>query len=375
MNFKVVEVKSKKDRKEFVNLPLRMYKDIEWFVPPMYGDELKIFDKNYIFSKVCDSSFFLALDEEGKTIGRIQGIIQKQYNELRNVNQARFSRFDCIDNKEVAKALFEAVERWAKGKGADFIVGPLGFSDQEREGLLIEGFDYLNTFEEQYNFPYYQGLVENAGYVKDIDWLEFRMTGTNQNLDTLNKLCDRALKTYDLRLVDEKMPMNKIIKKYAEGIFEVLDTCYSHLYGTVPFTDETRDQMIEQFKLILDSRYFTIIVDKNDKVVAFGFCIPGIGSALKKSGGRLTLPAIIRILKTKKNPESVDMALVGILPQYRNSALSAFVVRKLVQILNMPSVKYLETNLNYEENKNIMSLWKRFDYIQHKKRRAFIKHL
>jgi hypothetical protein len=131
--------------------------------------------------------------------------------------------------------------------------------------------------------------------------------------------------------------------------------------------------MIASFKLILNEKYFTIICDKNEKVVACGFCIPGIGEALQKSGGRLTLPTIIKLLKTKKNPKSVDLALVAILPEYRKSGVSAFVIQKLQEISEMPSVQYMETNLCLEENTNIWTLWKRFDKIQHKKRRCYIK--
>lgn len=370
--FQIIPVTTKKQQKEFVELPLRMYKGVEWFVPPFYGDELKIFSKKNIYYSTCSSSFFLAI-QDGVTVGRIQGIIQHTYNEVHKVKQARFTRFDCIDNQEIANALFDAVEKWATDNGMEFIVGPLGYSDLEREGLLIEGFDYLNTFEEQYNYPYYQKLIENYGYQKDVDWFEHRIFKSNQNKETLERLGQKALKAYNLHLVGEGMPMGKFIKKYASGIFEVIDQCYGELYGTVPFSREMMEQMITQFKLILDERYFTTICDENEKVVACGFCLPGIGKAVQKSNGKLTLPTIFRILKAVKKPESVDMAIVGILPEYRNSYVSAFVIKKLIEISEMPTVKYLETNLNLEYNHQIMSLWKRFDHIQHKKRRCYIK--
>jgi hypothetical protein len=368
----IIQIVDKKYRKEFVQLPLKMYKGNRYFVPPFYADEMAMFTDKNIYSKMCDHAFFIA-KRDGKVVGRIQGIIQNKFNALYNTKQARFCRFDCEDNQETASALFDAVEKWAKSMGADHIIGPSNYSDQEREGLLIEGFNYLSTFEEQYNYPYYQKLIENCGYEKDVDWIENRLFQTNQNKKTLEILAQRALKDYDLRVANVGLSMKEIIKKYAKGIFECLDECYSPLYGYVPFSDEMRNQMIQQFKLVLDKRYFTIIVNKEDKVVACGFCIPGIGKALQKSGGRLTPAAIVRLLKTIKNPESVDLALVGILPEYRKSGVAAFVMQKLQEISEIPSVQYMETNLCLEENTNIWTLWKRFDKIQHKKRRSFIK--
>ena len=368
----IIEIVDKKYRKQFVELPLKMYKGNRYFVPPFYGDEMAMFTSKNIYAKMCDHVFFIALRDK-KVVGRIQGIIQNKYNALYNVKEARFCRFDCEDNQETANALFDAVENWAKKMGAEFIVGPLNYSDQEREGLLIEGFNYLSTFEEQYNYPYYQKLIENYGYEKDVDWIENRLFQTNQDKAVLKKLGDKALKHYELHVANEGLSMKQIIKKYAVGLFECIDACYSPLYGYVPFSDEMRDQMIASFKLILNEKYFTIICDKNEKVVACGFCIPGIGEALQKSGGRLTLPTIIKLLKAKKNPKSVDLALVAILPEYRKSGVSAFVIQKLQEISEMPSVQYMETNLCLEENTNIWTLWKRFDKIQHKKRRCYIK--
>lgn len=368
----IIRIVDKKYRKEFVQLPLKMYKGNRYFVPPFYADEMAMFTDKNIYSKMCDHAFFIA-KRDGKVVGRIQGIIQKKFNALYNTKQSRFCRFDCEDNQETATALFNAVEEWAKSMGADHMIGPSNYSDQEREGLLIEGFNYLSTFEEQYNYPYYKTLIENCGFEKDVDWIENRLFQTNQNKKTLEVLAQRALKDYDLRVANIGLSMKEIIKKYAKGIFECLDECYSPLYGYVPFSDEMRDQLIQQFKLVLDKRYFTIIVNKEDKVVACGFCVPGIGKALQKSGGRLTPAAIIRLLKTIKNPESVDLALVGILPEYRKSGVAAFVMQKLQEISEMPSVQYMETNLCLEENTNIWTLWKRFDKIQHKKRRSFIK--
>ena len=371
---KIIPVVSKKDRKEFVEYPLRLYKGNPYFVPPFYSDEMKLFTDKNIYTKTCLSSFFLAKRGD-KTVGRIQGIVQKQYNELRGVTQARFTRFDCEDNQETAKALFDAVEKWAQEQGMNEVVGPLGYSDLEREGLLIEGFEYLSTFEEQYNYPYYAALVENCGYEKDVDWLEQRLFSLKEDLSRLTSILDRAMKKYNLHFGDQSLGKKKFIQRYQKGIFECLDECYKDLYGTVPFTEEMKKQIIDQFTLFIDPKYVAVICDENEEVVAFGLSLPGLGEAVQKSGGKLTPACLIRLLKALKNPKSVDLALVGIMPKYRNSGLTVFMLKALQDCLAMPSVEYLETNLNLEDNVAIRATWKRFDHIQHKRRRSYIKKL
>ena len=370
----IVEVKTKKQRKQFVELPLKMYKGNPYFVPPLYGDEMKMFTDKNIYSKTCESAFFLAL-QDGKVVGRIQAILQHQYNDLNAKKQVRFTRFDANDDEEPAKALFNAVENFAREKGMEEVVGPLGYSDMEREGLLIEGFDYLSTFEEQYNYEYYARLIESCGYVKDVDWVESRLFSTPQQDERLKMLAERALTRHNLRVVGQNMSKRAFIKKYGKGIFDCIDECYKDLYGVVPYTEEMRKQMIDQFMLILNLKYFMVICDEKDDVVAFGFCLPGIGSAVQKSGGRLTPACLVRLMKAIKNPKTIDLALVGILPQFRKTGLTALVMIKLQEMLASGKIEYLETNLNLETNVNIRAQWKHFKNIQHKRRRSYVKKL
>ena len=371
---KIIPVTTKKDRKEFVEYPLRLYKGNPYFVPPFYSDEMKLFTDKNIYSKTCNSSFFLA-KRGNKTVGRIQGIVQNQYNEIRGTMQARFTRFDCEDNTETATALFDAVENWAREQGMSELVGPLGYSDLEREGLLIEGFDYLATFEEQYNYPYYAGLIENCGYVKDVDWVEQRLFGLKEDIAKYSKILDHTMEKYNLHYGVQGLSKRKFIKRYKDGIFHCIDECYKDLYGTVPFTEEMQKQIIDQFTLFIDPKYIAVVCDERDEVIAFGLSLPGLGEAVQKSGGRLTPACLIRLLKALKRPKSVDLALVGIMPKYRNSGLTVFMLKALQDCFNTPSVEYLETNLNLEDNIAIRSTWKRFDHIQHKRRRSYIKKL
>ena len=368
----IVEVKTKKQRKEFVEYPLRLYKGNPYFVPPLYGDEMKMFTDKNIYTKTCKSVFYLA-QRDGVTVGRIQGIVQLQYNDIHNTKQTRFTRFDCENNLETAKALFQAVEDWAKAQGMDEVVGPLGYSDLEREGLLIEGFEYLSTFEEQYNYPYYAELIEACGYVKDVDWVEQRLFSIKQEDPRFQMLVERAMKRGNLHMAGENLGKRAFIKKYGKGIFNCIDECYKELYGVVPYTPEMQKQMISQFMLILNRRYIMAVCDENEEVVAFGLVLPGIGEAVQKSGGRLTPGCIFRLLKAVKKPKSIDLGLVGIMPKYRNSGLSAFIMTTLQDMLSDENVEYMETNLNLETNTNIQAQWKYFDHIQHKRRRSYIK--
>ena len=369
----IIKVATKKEQKEFIEFPLRMYRDCPYFVPPLYSSEKDIFKKNYVYRDTCEDVFFLAR-KDGKTVGRISAILQKASNEKTGEKRVRFTRFDSVNDIEVAKALFDAAEGWALEKGMDTVCGPLGYSDLEREGLLIEGFDQLSTFEEQYNYDYYQTLIEACGYEKEVDWVESKLMKPKEDDAKLKSLTEFVLKRYDLHIGKAKN-INDFIKKYADEMFDVLDESYKDIYGTVPFTDATRKMMIDNFKLIVDVKHVAVILDKNDRVVCFGICFPSLAKAVQKSGGRLTIPTLLRILKVLKKPEIIDLALIGVTPEYMNKGVATVFMAKILEMLDEPSVKYIETNLNLEENYSIRNHWKRFDSVEHKRRRAYVKKI
>lgn len=373
-NLEIVEVKTKKQIKEFVEFPLNLYKGNPYFIPAMYGDEIKIFSPKNIHLLTCDQICFIAY-RDNKVVGRIQGIIQKQYNEIYGTKKARFSRFHCIDDLEVATALLSKVESWAKEKGMEEVIGPMGYNDLEREGLLIEGFDYLNTYEEEYNYPYYQKLIESNGYSKDVDWLEHRIFPEFIDREKIKKISDRTMQKMKLHLAGNGERKNKFIKKYAEQIFHLIDVCYDPLYGTVPLTEEGKKNLLDNFKLILNTKYAAVVCDENENVVAFALSLPAIGESLQKSGGRLTLPTIIKLLKVINNPKALDLALIGVLPKYQGLGIDAMMLSLLQDILEKGEIEYLETNLMLETNVKVLGNWKFFKNIQHKRRRAFIKNI
>ena len=370
---RIEEVKTKKQQKEFLNFPLGLYKDNPYFVPPLYGDEKKIFRSDYVYCDTCDSVFFLAY-EEGKVVGRIQGIIQRAANEKNSEKRCRFTRFDAIDNREVSKALFAALENWAMEKGMDTMCGPLGYSDLEREGLLVEGFDRLSTFEEQYNAEYYQHHIEALGYEKEVDWLESMLYAPKEDDGTLKKMADFIMQRYHLHFGPAKN-VNDFLNKYVDGFFELLDVGYDKLYGTVPFTDGMKQMMVANFKLIIDLKYVAVILDENDKLVCLGLCFPSIAKAVQKSGGRLTPGAIVRLLKAIKKPSVLDLGLIAVSPEYLNKGVSAVIASELVRMLKEDGIEYAETNLNLEDNYSIRNMWKRFDEVNHKCRRSYVKTL
>lgn len=370
----IKEVKTKKQKTQFLNFCLKMYKNNPCFVPPLYSNEKKLFGNHHDYCDQAESVFYLAY-KDGKVAGRISGILQNASNEKWNQKRVRFTRFDCIDDQEVANALFAAVENWAKEKGMKELVGPLGYSDMEREGLLVEGFDQLNTFEEQYNFPYYEKLVNNYGFEKEVEWLECRLTAPDSAyIEKMKRVSDKAMERVGCHFGEAKNTKD-FLKKYADDFFNIIDQSYAHIYGTVPFTEKMKKSIMKDFGLIIDLRYVTVVLDKNDRPVAFGLCFPGFGKALQKSGGRLTLRTLLKVLHAIKKPESIDLALIGVLPEYHNTGISHAIFYKMVQLLTKGTAKYAETNLMLDYNFNILNQWKNFHPVQHKRRRSYVKHI
>lgn len=369
----VQQVRTKKQQKEFLNFPLELYRGNPYFVPPLYGDEKKLFRKDYVYYDTSEAVYFNAY-ENGKMVGRISGILQFAANEKWGQKQVRFTRFDSIDSQEVANALFGAVEDWALSKGMDTVVGPLGFNDLEREGLLIEGFEELSTFEEQYNYEYYPRLVENCGYAKDVDWVERQLRVPAQIDEKLERVSTLMMKRYKLRYDDSKTT-REFLKRYADKFFNVLDETYEKLYGTVPITEGAKKMLMSNFKLLIDKRFVGVIVDENDEVAAFGVCFPSIAEAVQPSGGKLTPAALVRLLKARNHPRVIDLGLIGVVPKFQSKAIASAMIYQTLMMMKNNHIEYAETNLNLEDNNNIQNQWKAFDARLHKRRRSYKKVL
>lgn len=367
----IEEVKTKKQQKEFIEFPLKLYKGNPYYTPPLYMDEKKIFRKDFVYNDMCDTINFNAY-KDGKMAGRISGIVQRAANEKTGKKQVRFNHFDVIEDEEVAQKLLKTVEDWAVSKGMNEVIGPLGYSDLEREGLLIEGFDYPATFEETYNYPYYQTFIENFGYQKDVDWTGSRLRVPKDYDGEVDKLAAFVMKRYNLHLGTARNT-NEFLKKYADGIFELLDKSYELLYGTVPFTEGMKKMMIDNFRLVINVKNVAVILDENEKMICFGLTFPGIADAVRPSGGKLTPLTLIRLLKTLKKPDVIDLCLLGVEPEWLNRGVSVIVSAELMKMLR--TVKYAETNGNLEDNYAIQNQWKRFDEEKIKRHRCYIKQL
>lgn len=372
----MIEVKvvsNKKMQREFLNFPLKLYKDCKQFVPPLYGDEKQIFNKNYMYYDTCEAIYFNAY-KDGKMVGRISGIIQHQSNEKLNEKRVRFTRFDSIDDSEVSNKLFDAVVSWAKEKGMNKICGPLNFSDLEREGLLIWGFEELSTFEEQYTYDYYPKLIENYGFEKEVDWVEYKIYPAKQIDAKVQRISEMVQKRYNLHLVKEKS-VSKLIDKYKDGIFECLNQGYKDLYGVVPYTEKMKQQLIKQFKMIIDVNFVVVVCDKNDKVVGFGLAFPSLSKAVQKCRGKLFPFGIFSLLKAIKKPKVYDFGLISVLPEYQNKGVNGIILQQVMEKMVEMKLDYCETNLNLESNDKVQAQWKFFEHEYHKRRRSYILNL
>jgi hypothetical protein len=367
------EVKTRREKRDFLNFPLKLYKGCPFFVPPLYADEKALFKKNYFHYKTSACVFYNAY-ENGAMVGRVQGILQREANKKWNQKRIRFTRFDAIDKQAVADALFQALENWAKAQGMEEMVGPLGFSDMDREGLLIDGFREIATFEEQYNFPYYQTLIENLGYHKEVDWTERKLYAPAFLDERIRRVSEESLAKFHLHFANPKNT-RQLIKQYGEAFFDIVDTTYAKIYQTVPLSPEERASMIKSFKLVLSPRYLNIIVDEKGRCVCFGLGFPSLSKAVQKSNGHLTLGCLLRLVKAIKRPEIIDMGLVGVVPEYLNSGIEWAIIYKVMRMLSTKEIRYCETNLNLEDNLAIQNTWKRFESVAHKRRRSYVKSL
>ena len=372
----VREVKTKKEQKQFLNFALDLYKANPYFVPPLYADERKMFGKDYVYKSSCEWTYFVAY-KDGVPAGRIQCIIQKDANAKNGEKRCRFSRFDAIEDPEVSRALFEKAEAWAVQKGMDTMVGPLNFSDLEREGMLVDGFEEPATFEENYNFSYYKEHVEALGYQKEIDWTASRLYGPEspEALDELEELVAFIFKRYKLHYGTAKSGPD-LLKKYSEGIFDLLDASYKDLYGTVPFTEGMRKLVLENFAMVISPKYTAVILDENDKLVCFGLSFPGLAPALVGTRGKYTPWTLLKLLYYIKKPNILDLCLVGVDPEYLNRGVSGALSLSIMKMLrDNPRVKWADTNLNLEDNYAILNQWRRFKSEECKRYRSYVKKL
>lgn len=370
----IKEVSTNRERRIFASFHSNMYKNVPEAITDLVSDEYNNFlpNKNPAY-EYCRAKQFLAY-RDGKCVGRIAGIINDAANAKWDTRRIRFSRADFIDDYKVSEALFKAVEDWGRSEGLAEIHGPIGFCDMDQQGMLVEGFDKPGMFITIYNHPYYIKHLENYGYIKDIDWVEFLIKLPEEPNEKLNELSRLVLKKYKLELIQPKS--RKEIKPYIPKIFNLLNVAYENLYGTVELTQEQIMNYYHQFILMINTDYVKLIEDKDGELVGFGLALPSMNEAVKKSKGRLFPFGWYRFLRVPYKPADVlDLYLVGVLPRMQNKGLTAILLNSMTESARKNNIKYAETGPELETNSQVQSLWKHYDAQQHKRRRCWIKDL
>ena len=372
MTVEIREVASNHDLKTFIRYPLDLYKGSPYYVPSLFTDEMNTLrtDKNPAFAD-AKARYWLAY-RDGKIVGRVAALLVPKHELKWGEKYMRFGWLDFIDDAEVVQALMGMVESWAQELGMLGIHGPLGFTDLDREGMLIEGFNEVATLATYYNYPYYQKQIEALGYTKDADWVEHEITVNDQSEERIIKAAEIIAKRSNLHMFTGD---KKALFKVAPELFEVIDEAYRHLYGTVPLSEAQVKTYINSYFGFVDVDYIPIVLDANEKVVAFGITFPSFSKALQKNHGDLFPFGFIPFLRAMKKNDRADLYLIGIRDEYLGKGVNAMVMAQIYRTFMKNGIKFVETNPNLELNNNIIVMWKNFETRQHKRRRVFVKHL
>ena len=372
----VKEVSTRRENKLFVTFPDRLYKDNPYYVPGFKSDDYSDWNKkdNPAFS-YCDVKRFLAW-RDGEVVGRIAAILSHRANEKWGTSRMRFSSVDFIDDREVSAALFEAVECFAREKGCKEIHGPLGFTDLDREGLLIDGFEEKGLFFTYYNAPYYKEHIEALGYGKDVDWVELLLEcppADAKEMTLLKRVAERAERQHGFHVAPIKN--NRGFKPYIERAFELVNAAYGDLYGTVPLDEAQVKRYAKKFVPLVDPDFACIVLSEAGVPVGFGATAPNLSDAFRKTGGKLFPFGWISTLWALKHPKMVDLFLIAVLPEYQNKGINAIIINHIFKNACRRGILGAETGPQLEENEKVLSQWKMLVRRQHKRRRCFIKQL
>ena len=375
MTITIKRVSTKQELKKFIRFNYLLYKKNPYSVPDLYDDMLNTFNpkKNAAF-EFCEAEFFLAYKQK-QLVGRIAAIINHRANETWNKKEVRFGWIDFIDDLEVSKALIQAVEEWGKAKGMHTIQGPLGFTDMDAEGMLIAGFDQLSTMATIYNHPYYPSHMEKLGFEKDADWIEFKIKVPAAVPDKMQRIADLISRKYNLH-VKKLKGMKEINEKgYGQRIFALINECYAPLYGYSRMTEAQIRQYVKMYLPILDLRMVTLIEDEHDELIAVGISMPSLSVALRKAKGKMLPFGWYHLAKALflKKPETLDLLLVGVKPEYQSKGINAMLFADLIPVYNQIGFKFAESNPELESNNKVQAQWEYFETTQHKRRRAYRK--
>ena len=367
----IKEVASAGEIKKFVHFPFELYKNHDLWIPPIRKDEYKLISsKTNPAYKFCEAKFWTAW-KEGKCVGRIGGIINHDYNTKIGKKTGRISRVEFIDDKTISSKLFETAEKWLKEKGMKAVHGPLGFTNFDNQGLLIEGFDYLPSIASVMHFPYYQEHFENLGYEKEEDWVEFRLK-IEEVPEKARRLAEIIKQRNNLEIIH--FSKKSELKLHLNNVFKLLNSAFAELPYVAPFSDEMITFSSKKYLDVLQPK-FVKMIKKDGSLVAFIVGLPSLSKAMQKANGSLFPLGFMHIMKALKHPEEMDLLLTGVDPHYQKLGLPAILINELQNSMIEAGIKYVETTGMFESNLKGVTHWKNYDHIQHKRRRCFVKDL
>ena len=370
---KVVE--GKRDLTKFIHFPEKLYKNDKWWVPALISDEYNTLQasKNPAFD-YCEAKLWLALDEKGNVVGRVAGIINHEANKCWNEQTARFGWIDFIEDQEVLDTMLAEVEKWAVDKGMVKLKGPLGFTDLDKEGLLVEGFEQLSPFTCIYNFPYYGPMLEKAGFTKDADWTQ-RIVTVPDEFPRMMKLADAIAERAGVHVVQIKN--KKELRKEADYLFrKVYNETSAPLYEFAPVNDRQIDQYINSYITILDKDFISIIHDKDERIVAFAITVPSLSKAVQKAKGRLFPFGIFPILKALHRNDTLEALMIGIHPDYQSKGLQVLLFKQIHEnVIRRGDIKTMIMNPQLEENVKVQMIFDEYNPQPYMRRRSYFKEL
>ena len=371
----VIKVESKKNVKDFVMFPFELYKDCEYWVPPIINEEIDAMDtnKNPVF-KNAEAEFYLAY-KENKIVGRIAAIVNWVEIEEQKKNKLRFGWYDTIDDINVSKALMDKVLEFGKSRKLEFVDGPVGFSNMDKAGLLIEGYNELNTMITWYHYPYQKEHLKKLGFSKLAEWVEYKIKifSAEQAPEKVKKFSKIIQERYNLKVVNFKS--TKEIIPYVDKMFELLNVTYSNLQTYVTIKQYQIDFYKEKFIKYIHPDFIKCCLDENDNLIAFLITMPSFSRALKKINGKIGLMGYFHLFKAQHFNDRVSLYLIGVDPKYQSKGVTAVIFNELQQTFNNRGIVEVETNPELVENKAIQAFWKNYESTLHKRRATFTKNL
>ena len=368
----IKEALTRKEMKLFASFPINLYRDNVYYVPSFLSDDINLKDpKKNLYKGDSEIRCFLAYKNK-VLVGRIAGIICHASNRKRQEKCIRFNRIDFIDDYEVSEALINAVIEWGKQEGLEYIHGPWGYNDTDREGMLTYGFQEHSSYATAYSHPYYVKHLERLGFEKESEWQEFRLDMSNPD-PRFSQVAEMLKKRGKYFNACDTMSTKQVIKKYGDGFFDCYNKAYSMLDNFIPLLDEAKEATLKQFGTILNRKFFSIIVEKEtDKVVAFSIALPYIGDVLRKAKGRM-LFAALPLLHTIRHPRKIELALLGVDPDYRNSGVHALVIDAFGRNYNQEKIEDIFMDPILTTNLRMMETWKGMGKSLRAKRQTFKK--